>query len=126
EYHGEYVNFDPIWSYPKPVQKPHPPILMGGGGPTTFDRVVEYCDGWYPIFFTADGVAERIAELRQKAEAAGRDPDTISVTVSLIRPDKEGIEKMAAAGVSRIVFFLPPEGREKILPLLDGYAGLMS
>ena len=49
EYHGEFVNFDKMWAYPKPVQRPHPPILMGGDGVTTFDRVVEYCDGWMPI-----------------------------------------------------------------------------
>src|SRR5215468_5702378 len=49
EYHGRFVNFDPIWSYPKPVQKPHPPVLMGGYGPTTFDRVIRFCDGWLPL-----------------------------------------------------------------------------
>ena len=49
EFHGDHVNFDKMWAYPKPVQRPHPPILMGGDGPTTFDRVVEYCDGWMPI-----------------------------------------------------------------------------
>ena len=49
EFHGRYVNFDKMWAWPKPAQRPHPPILMGGDGPTTFDRVLEYCDGWMPI-----------------------------------------------------------------------------
>ena len=78
EFHGDYVNFDKMWAYPKPVQRPHPPIIMGGDGPTTFDRIVEYCDGWMPISGRpAEGpsLPEKIVLLKRQAEEAGRDPD---------------------------------------------------
>ncbi len=125
EFHGEFVNFDPIWSYPKPVQKPHPPIVMGGNGATTFDRVIEYCDGWMPIAMRVANLTERIAELKHKAEAAGRDPNSIPVTIFAAKPDRAAIEKLEQAGVSRVVFLMPPADRETILPLLDQYAELM-
>lgn len=125
EYHGEFVNFDPIWSYPKPLQKPHPPILMGGYGPTTFDRVVEYCDGWFPIGLMAANIEEKIAELKQKAESAGRDPNTISVTVALPQPDQNIVDRMASAGVERVIFFLPSAQRDKVMPILDKYSELI-
>lgn len=125
EFHGEFVNFDPIWSFPKPVQKPHPPIVMGGYGPTTFDRVMEFCDGWMPIAMRVGDLAERISELKRKVEAAGRDPESISITVFAAKPDRTAIEKLENAGVHRAVFLLPPADRETVLPLLDRYAGLI-
>lgn len=125
EFHGEFVNFDPIWAYPKPVQKPHPPILMGGNGATTLDRVVEFCDGWLPIAMRSDDLTERITELKRKAEAAGRDPNSIPVTIFAARPERAAIEKLEQAGVSRAVFMMPPADRETILPLLDCYAEVM-
>lgn len=125
EFHGEFVNFDKIWAHPKPVQKPHPPIIMGGDGPTTFDRVIEYCDGWLPISFTGSKMAERIAALKQRAEAAGRDPNTIGVTVSAVKPERAIVEELARAGAERVNFFLPAAGRETVLPLLDQYATLL-
>ena len=125
EYHGEFVNFDPIWSHPKPVQKPHPPILMGGYGPTTFDRVVEYCDGWFPIGMMAGNIEEKIAELKQKAESAGRDPNTISVTVALPQPDQNQLDRMESAGVERVIFILPSAQRDKVTPILDRYSDLI-
>src|SRR5206468_3850567 len=71
EFHGKFVNFDKIWSWPKPVKKPHPPILMGGDGATTFERVIEFCDGWMPIGYRMSNLREKIAALHQRAEAAG-------------------------------------------------------
>lgn len=126
EFHGEFVNFDPIWSQPKPLQKPHPPILMGGYGPTTFDRVVEYCDGWFPIGMMAANLGEKIAELHARAEAAGRDPKTIGVTVALPQPDQTLIEQMKALGVERLIFVLPSFERDRLLPIIDKYASLIS
>jgi probable F420-dependent oxidoreductase len=125
EFHGEFVNFDPIWSFPKPAQKPHPPILMGGDGPTTFDRVVEYCDGWMPIGFRLGNLEEKIAALRRKAEEAGRDPASISISIFGAKPDRKALDSMERAGVERAIFMAPPESRDKILPLLDQYMGLM-
>lgn len=128
EYHGEFVDFDKIWAYPKPAQKPHPSIIMGGDGPTTFDRVVEYCDGWMPVgsgSASGPSLAEKIALLKRQASEAGRDPDSISITSFGTRPDPAVVRSMEAAGVERVVFSLPSEERDDILPLIDEYAKLM-
>ena len=128
EYHGRFVNFEKIWSYPKPEQKPHPPIIMGGDGPTTFDRVIQYCDGWMPIGgrpAQGPSLPEKIAMLRRQAEEAGRDPASISVTIFGARPDADLIKGMEAAGVDRIVFGLPSAERDTLLPLIDECAKLI-
>ena len=130
EFHGEFVDFDKIWSYPKPVQKPHPPIFMGGDGATTFDRVVEFCDGWMPIARGAgqEGVlVEKIALLRKQAEEAGRDPNSIPVSLCVFgRADEALVSRMEEAGVNRLILNLPSEERDKTLPILDQYAALIS
>ncbi|HKQ93002.1 MAG TPA: LLM class F420-dependent oxidoreductase [Blastocatellia bacterium] len=125
EFHGEFVNFDPIWSFPKPVQKPHPPILMGGDGPTTFDRVIEFCDGWMPIGFRLDNVEEKIAALRRRAEEADRDPSSISVTIFAAKPERKALEDLERAGVERAIFYVPSDERDKVLPVLDRYVQLI-
>jgi probable F420-dependent oxidoreductase len=125
EFHGEFVNFDKIWAYPKPVQKPHPPILMGGDGATTFDRVVEFCDGWMPIGVRMGNLPERIAALHQRAEAAGRDPKSISITIFYVNPEPKTLAGFEAAGVERAIFMLPPADRETVLPLLDKYSAFI-
>ena len=129
EFHGEFVNFDKIWSYPKPVQKPHPPIIMGGDGATTFDRVVEFCDGWMPIGARASqgpSLTEKIALLKRQAEEAGRDPDSISITSFGARPDSDQVHRLEDAGVGRVIFSLPSEERDTVLPIIDEYARLIS
>ena len=125
EYHGTYVNFDPIWSWPKPVQKPHPPILLGGHTPFILDRVVEFCDGWMPIGIRAGNIVEGIKDLRQRAEKAGRDPKSISVTIFGSPADEAAVQQYRDAGVERVTFGLPPAGRDTVLPLLDRYAEFM-
>ena len=125
EFHGEYVNFDKVWSYPKPAQKPHPPILMGGDGPTTFDRVIEFCDGWMPIGVRSPNIPEKIAELRRRAEAAGRDPKSLSVSIFGVRPDRSAIDELAEAGVDRVIFMAPAGDRESVLPVIDKYAAVI-
>src|SRR5437870_1149850 len=125
EFHGEFVNFDRIWSLPKPLQKPHPPILMGGDGPTTFDRVVEFADGWMPLARSGRNPAEKIGLLRQRAEKAGRHPKSISVTIFFAKPEKVALEGLRAAGVERAIFGVPSEGRDSVLPLLDSYTRVM-
>jgi probable F420-dependent oxidoreductase len=126
EFHGEFVNFDKIWSYPKPIQKPHPPILMGGDGPRTFDRVIEFCDGWMPIGLGPAAIAERIAILRQRAEAAGRDPKHISVSIFGAQAERRTVGEFEKMGVERLVFGLPSANKETLLPLLDKYATLFT
>jgi probable F420-dependent oxidoreductase len=128
EFHGEFVDFDKMWSWPKPVQKPHPPIIMGGSGATTFDRVVEFGDGWMPIGGRASqgpGLAEKIVQLKQQAKDAGRDPSTISVSIFGAQPEADEIQHLESIGVDRAVFSLPSEEKDKVLPLIDEYAKLI-
>ena len=129
EFHGEYVNFDKMWAYPKPLQKPHPPILMGGDGPTTFDRVVEYCDGWMPIGSRNSGgpsLSEKIVLLKRQASEAGRDPESLDITSFGVRPDPELVARLEDSGVNRIIFTLPSEERAQVTPLIDECARLIS
>ena len=128
EFHGEFVDFDKIRSFPKPVQKPNPPIIMGGDGPRTFDRVIDYCDGWMPIGgrrSQGPGLDEKIANLRRQAEDAGRDPASINVSIFGTRPDGDMVNRMKEAGVDRVVFGLPSADRDTVVPLIDEYAKLM-
>jgi len=125
EYHGEFVNFDKIWSLPKPVQKPHPPILMGGDGPTTFDRVAEFCDGWMPIQRPGRNPVEKIPALRERLARAGRDPRSVPVSLFFAPPQKPALEALQAAGVARAIFGLPSEPRDAVLPRLDAYASVI-
>ena len=129
EFHGDHVNFDKMWAYPKPVQRPHPPILMGGDGPTTFDRVIDYCDGWIPIGSRSSGgpsLAEKIVLLKKQAEDAGRDPDSLNITNFGIRPDPELIARLDEAGVDRVIFTLPSQEQDEVTPLIDECAKLIS
>jgi probable F420-dependent oxidoreductase len=125
EFHGTYVNFDPIWSWPKPEQKPYPPILLGGESRYTLQRVVDLCDGWYPRGRAPEKVLAGLKELKELAAKAGRDMKTISVSAFATPPDKRVLDDFAAAGVTRSIFLLPPEGRDTVLPLLDQYAKLL-
>src|SRR5262245_40722796 len=123
EYHGKYVNFDKVWSYPKPVQKPHPPILMGGGGPQARQRAAEFDGHWIPIV-GRDRIDEDIADFRARAEKAGRDPATVGVSLFGARPDEAKLAAWRAAGVERVLFPLPSAGRDAVLPLLDHYGAV--
>ncbi len=121
EFHGQLVDFDPIWSWPKPVQKPHPPIYVGGDGEHTLKRVVEYGDGWMPIpGRNRRPLGERIVELQEMAAAAGRGP--IPVTLYGAQPRPEVIAHYAEIGVERCIFFLPPVVEADALLLLDRHA----
>jgi probable F420-dependent oxidoreductase len=107
EYHGKLIDFDPIWIWPKPVQKPHPPVLVGGLGDKVYDRVVAYGDAWIPNRVQSpEALGERIQELKRRAEAAGRGP--IPVTVFGAKPEARLLERLRAAGVTRSLFYLPP------------------
>jgi len=125
EFHGEFVNFDPSWCWPKPAQKPHPPILLGGEGPNTLQRVVDLCNGWFPRGRNPELVLTALGDLKQRAAKAGRDMKTISVSAFAAPADRAVLDRFAAAGVTRSILRLPSEGRDKILPLLDQYAKLL-
>jgi probable F420-dependent oxidoreductase len=125
EFHGEHVEFDPIWQWPKPRQRPHPPILVGGDGPSVLDRVLEYGDGWFPLHGRSEEpIAKRIAELNRLAAERGRDP--IPVTIFSGPAEHKLVEEYMQAGVDRYVFSVPSAGREQALPTLDRLAELVA
>jgi probable F420-dependent oxidoreductase len=123
EYHGRIVDFDPLWSWPKPVQKPHPPVLVGGLGDRVLDRVVAYGDEWIPNRVKSpEALGERIEELGQRAEAAGR--ERIPVTVFGAKPEVRLLERLRAAGVTRSLFYLLPGEPGEVRRQLDSLAGV--
>jgi len=124
EFHGELVNFDKIWSWPKPVQRPHPPILMGGDTPKARQRVVDFCDGWIPIGFNPDAILSGMKDIAERAHAAGKKPEDFSVSVFGAPADVGVLRKFAEAGVERVNFWVPPKPKDDVLPILDGYAKL--
>lgn len=116
EYHGRFVDFDPIYSWPKPVQKPHPPVLIGGNGPTVLERVVQYGDGWFPGHQKdLAQLGARIEELQSMARAAGRPP--IPITLQGARP--AFFEQYQRMGVARCVISLPPRPAEATREALE-------
>jgi probable F420-dependent oxidoreductase len=121
EYHGEHVDFDPIWSWPKPVQQPYPPVLVGGNGPKVLERVVAFGDEWMPNRVT--GLTDRVAELNRLAAEAGRDP--IPVTLSGARPDPELIERGEQVGVHRCSFYIDPADAGETERQLDELASTL-
>ncbi len=123
EYHGRFVDFDPVVFEPKPLQKPHPPIHVGGGWPHAAGRAIRYGDGWMPIHGFGD-LAGTIPRFREEVAAAGRDPAAIEVSVFGMGPDRGALERYCEAGADRVVFALPPRDRDAVLPLLDRCAGL--
>ena len=124
EYHGEFVDFDPLWSWPKPVQKPHPPVYVGGDAKGTFKRVVSYGDVWMPIgILLRDSIKEKMAKLNSMAADAGRGP--IPVTIYGVAPRPEAIDSYIEAGVESCVFGMPPVGEEQALSMLDGFVQVM-
>lgn len=127
EFHGEHVDFDPIWSWPKPAQRPHPPVLVGGMGPGVEDRVLEYGDEWMPQRVTADNVDEfatRAAALQRRPPDAGRGPVPMSLFGAV--PDAAVIERYAAAGITRCLFALPAGPADEVLPVLDQHAAVVA
>lgn len=121
-FHGEMVNFDPVWSYPKPVQRPHPPILLGGSSDYTLKRVVEFCDGWLPIARPGFNAKEAVARLRQTATAAGREQSTLSISVFAAPANETVLAEYREAGINRAVLSIPDLTRDEIMGVLDKYA----
>jgi alkanesulfonate monooxygenase SsuD/methylene tetrahydromethanopterin reductase-like flavin-dependent oxidoreductase (luciferase family) len=122
EFHGEHVNFEPIWCWPKPAQQPHPPVLLGGESSYTLQRIVDYCEGWFPRSRNPELVTKGMAELKDRAAKAGRDMQTISVSVFGAPGDQKLLSTYQEIGATRVILRLPSEGRDTILPMLDQYA----
>jgi probable F420-dependent oxidoreductase len=121
EYHGKFVSFDPLWSWPKPVQRPHPPILVGGSGPRVLDRVLAYGDAWIPNF--GPTVLSRAAELRTRAADLGRAVDVYIMTVP---PDPHVLESMESAGIARAMAWLPSAGPDRIQRVMDAFEAALA
>jgi probable F420-dependent oxidoreductase len=118
-YSGTYVSFERIWCWPKPAQKPHPPVMVGGSGPRVLDRVLAFGDEWMPYRMSDEDLAARITELGVRASEAGR--GRIPVTVVGFPPDAARIDRLAGIGVDRIVFWLPQENADAVLEGFDRY-----
>ncbi len=125
EFSGEHVKFESSWSWPKPTQTPHPPVILGGAaGPKTAKDIAEFCDGWMPIG-GRHGLEAGWAEVVKACEVIGRDPKTIELGVFGAQNDPAEIEKLAEAGVTRAVFMLPQGPRDEVLAALDDLAPLV-
>ena len=125
EFHGEFVDFDPIWSYPKPVQRPNPPILVGGETDHTLRRVVDWADGWFPRGRGGFDPAEGMARLKAIADEAGRPMDTLHVSLFGAPPNREALDRAAEAGVTRAILALPSNDRDDVMRRLDRHAELL-
>ena len=112
EFHGRFVDFDPVWSWPKPEQRPGPPVLLGGAGARALAAVVAYADEWSPIYGRPEDFPSAVAELARAAEAAGRPP--FPITVFQAPSDPAGLEQLAGLGVHRAVFTLPSAPLDRI------------
>jgi probable F420-dependent oxidoreductase len=124
QYHGEMVDFPEMWAWPKPMQKPYPPILVGGGFPQAARRAIRYGNGWAPVIRGGDP-ADTIGKFRAIAKDAGRDPQFLPITLFNPAEDADRLRRCRDLGIARVVFFLPSAPREEILPVLDRWAGLM-
>jgi probable F420-dependent oxidoreductase len=123
-FHGEMVNFDAVWLYPKPMQQPHPPILLGGSSDYTLKRVVEFCNGWFPIARPGFKPKEAVERLRRVASAAERDFSTLTISVFGAPADNAALTEYRDAGIHRAVLPIPDLTRDEIMGLLDKYSPL--
>ena len=122
EYHGEIVAFDTMMTWPKPVQKPHPPVILGGAFPWAARRAVRYGDGWYPNA-AAGNPEEYMPAFRKMAQEAGRDPASLPVTLGGAPDDLDKLKRFRDLGAARVVVTLMSETRDQLLPILDRWAG---
>jgi probable F420-dependent oxidoreductase len=125
EFHGKYVNFDKMKAFPKPYQRPHPPIIMGGSSDKAIEFTAELCDGWAPWALEWEKAKARIAELKERAAANGRDPGLLEISLfETSIPDQKTLAEMEIAGVKRIILTIFGQSREDALRTLDRFARL--
>lgn len=125
EYHGEYINFDPVWFDPKPAQVGGPPVIFGAMGPLGVKHAAEWADGWMPVDVAMGDVAEGLRTFRERVSANGRDPDKVPITLqTLITPDLDTLKHYRDLGVARIVVGVAVDRwnqPEKIMPMVDEF-----
>ena len=120
-YLGTWVRFEESWSWPKPVQRPHPPVLLGGAaGPKLFAHIAEYCDGWIPI--GGAGIAASLPAFRAALDACGRDPASARIVPFGTVPNPGKLDYYASIGVREVVLRIPSASRDEVLSVLDEYA----
>lgn len=124
EFHGEFVNFDPMWSFPKPLQPGGPLVLLGSESKRAFERCVEYCDGWMPINRPNDRFAEGLKALREAANRAGRRWESLHLAVFGVGPSEPRARQLIELGFQHLIFALPTAPADTVLPALDRYADL--
>lgn len=129
EYHGEYINFDPVWFEPKPAQPGGPPVIFGAMGPLGVKHAAEWADGWMPVDVAMGDVAEGIRSFREQVTANGRNPDQVPITLqTLITPDLDTLKRYRDLGVERIVVGVALDmwdQPEKIMPMVDEFGELI-
>ena len=127
EYDGKHVKFPQMMTWPKPIQKPHPPVIVGGAFPYGARRAIAYGDGWVPHARRPayDDVLTLLPEFRKMATAAGRDPGSIPVTVFGVAENVDAVRRCQDAGVARAIFNLPAAKADEVLPVLDRCAALI-
>ena len=123
EFHGEFVQFEKSWAYPKPSTPGGPPVLLGAESKWAYDRVVDYCDGWMPINGRGD-LRAGLEELKASCERAERNFDELNLTVFGMGPQEERATEIIEMGFQRLVFGLPSDTADKVEPMKDGYAKL--
>jgi alkanesulfonate monooxygenase SsuD/methylene tetrahydromethanopterin reductase-like flavin-dependent oxidoreductase (luciferase family) len=131
EFHGEFVDFDPLWCWPKPVQAGGPPVLMGAGSKWTAKRIAEYCDGWIPV----DGpynLARGVEALQEEAARVGRPMEAFDLSVVTgyalagVKGDDSRVRELTQIGFKRILFLVEPGAPDRQWPVLEQLAGLIS
>jgi probable F420-dependent oxidoreductase len=128
EYHGEFVNFDPMMTWPKPVQKPHPPVIVGGAFPQAARRAVRYGEGWIPLAGRVgkDGdVFSTVPKFREMLKEAGRDEADCPITLFGCAEDADLLKRYRDLGVVRACVSLPAAKADQVLPTLDRWAALI-
>ncbi len=123
---GEFEQFENIWSWPKPTQKPHPPLILGGETDHTLRRIVRVGDGWLPRAMNPERVIEGMAKLKRFAQEAGRDPHTISVSIFAPPPQDAVVKRLQETDAQRIVLMVPPRNELETLRRLDRYAAYVA
>jgi probable F420-dependent oxidoreductase len=125
-YHGRHVDFDDIWSWPKPVQKPHPPIIMGAASPWGRERVARYCDGWVPLPAQMKNIAAELQDLEERLVRHGRKLSDIEISFFWAPTNVDQLKRYRDIGVHRAILACPADSRDATLALLDSHAELMA
>ena len=119
EFHGRYVDFPPVICNPKPVQDPHPPVLLGGNAKNVLKRVVKWGDGWLPIRLSPEDIVKAKKNILELCDVEGRDPSTIQITMHSLPPDKELLSRFEEIGVDRVLVGVASDTQEEIFKELE-------